>query len=143
MSDLNRMCIMGRMGQDPEKRFLPDGKPVVSFSVATSDKWKDSGGNSQEKTEWHNCVAYGKVADIIFDMGFKGQRVYVEGKKVTDSWDKDGVKQYKTLIKLDAFNGRYDALTFKDSAKANPAPAQRQASPSEPILDSDGEPLPF
>lgn len=141
MSDLNRVCIMGRMGQDPEKRFLPGGDSVVSFSVATSDKWTSKSGEKQERTEWHNCVAFGKLADIIFDMGFKGQRVYVEGKKVTESYDKDGVKQYKVQIKLDPFTGRYDALTFKQTAgEAISQGAKRAPVPS--VTDDSSE-IPF
>lgn len=127
MADLNRVCLLGRMGKDPEKRFFPSGDPIVSFSVATSEKWKDkTSGDQRERVEWHRCEATGRVAKFIEEYGFKGQRVYLEGKKVTESFDKDGQKVELVKIKIDDFNGRFDGLTYKDSETQQSAPAPRQ-----------------
>jgi single-strand DNA-binding protein len=105
--DLNKAQIIGRLGQDPETRFLPDGKAVANFSIATGEKWTDkSTGEVKEKTEWHRCVAFGKTAEIIAEYVRKGSQVYVEGKLQTRKWDdKEGVTRYSTEILLDNFGG--------------------------------------
>lgn len=102
---LNKATIIGYVGKDPEVRTTPGGTTVANFSVATSRKWKDRDGERQESTEWHNCVAWGKTAEVIGEYVGKGSKLYVEGRLETQSWeDKNhGDKRYKTQIVVDRF----------------------------------------
>lgn len=83
---LNRATLMGRMGGDPEVRFTPAGKAVASFSVATTESWKDAQGQKQERTDWHDVTAWGKTAEWIGENVHKGSLVYVEGRMQTEKW---------------------------------------------------------
>lgn len=98
MSSVNKVIIIGRLGKDPEIRYMPNGEAVANFSMATSETWKDKAGDKQEKTEWHNLVAYKKLADIIGQYVKKGSQLYIEGKLQTRKWEKDGVTRYTTEI---------------------------------------------
>ena len=98
MAGVNKVLLIGRLGKDPEVKSLPGGQQVANFSIATSEKFTDKSGVSQEKTEWHNIVLWGKLADLAGKYIKKGSQVYIEGKLTTRSWDKDGVKQYRTEI---------------------------------------------
>lgn len=99
MSGINKVIIVGRLGKDPETRYLNDGRAVTNFSVATSDEWKDKNtGEKKEKTEWHRIVVFGPLAATCGKYLSKGRQVYIEGKLQTRTWDKDGVKQYSTEI---------------------------------------------
>ena len=79
MSSLNKVILIGRLGKDPEVRYTQGGTPVASFSVATSEKWKDNSGNPQEKTEWHKIVIWSKLAEVAKRFLSKGSLVYLEG----------------------------------------------------------------
>jgi len=97
--NLNRAQIIGNLTRDPETRTTPSGQNVANFSVATSFVWKDQQGQKQEKTEYHNIVAWGKLADIVQQYLGKGRKVYVEGRLQTRDWEgQDGVKRYRTEI---------------------------------------------
>lgn len=97
--DLNKVMIIGRVTQKPEKRTTQTGQAVASFSVASNRRWNDASGQAQEQVEFHNIVAWGKLADICENYLDKGRRVFVEGRLQTRSWDgKDGVKRYRTEI---------------------------------------------
>lgn len=101
MSGVNKAIILGRLGKDPEMRYLPDGTAIASFSVATSETWKDKGsGEKKEKTEWHNVIAFKKLAEICGQYLSKGKLVYIEGRIQTRSWDdkSSGSKRYSTEI---------------------------------------------
>lgn len=100
MSGINKVIIVGRLGQDPEIRNIPDGTSVVNFSVATSDEWTDKNtGGKKEKTEWHKIVAWGRLAEICAQYLSKGKQVYIEGRIQTEEWqDKEGIKRYTTKI---------------------------------------------
>jgi single-strand DNA-binding protein len=98
MSSINKVILIGRLGKDPEIRFMPNGEGVANFSIATSESWKDKAGEKQEKTEWHNCVAYRKLAEIIGEYLKKGSELYIEGKLTTEKYAKDGVTRYATKI---------------------------------------------
>lgn len=91
------VTLVGNVGRDPEIRSLPSGSPVANFSVATSRTWKKD-GERQEATEWHNVVAYGKLAEIVGQYVTRGQMVVISGRIETRSWEKDGEKKYKTEI---------------------------------------------
>lgn len=100
MAGVNKAIIVGNLGRDPEIRYTPSGVPVASFSVATSDEWKDKDtGAKQERTEWHRIVAWRGLAEVCGKYLRKGSQVYIEGKIQTRTWeDKDGVQRYTTEI---------------------------------------------
>ncbi len=97
---LNKVMLIGHLGNDPERRETASGQTVVNFTVATSESFKDSSGNIQERTEWHRIVAWGRLADICSQYLKKGRQVYIEGRLQTRSWDdsKSGEKKYTTEI---------------------------------------------
>ena len=96
---VNKVILVGRLGKDPETRFTPSGKAVTNFSMATSESWKDAGGERQERTEWHKIQMWGPLAETAAKLLSKGKLVYVEGRLQTRSWDdKDGSKRYTTEI---------------------------------------------
>ena len=100
--DLNKVMIIGRLTRDPEIRTTTGGTNVASFSLATNFGWNDASGNRQDKTEYHNCVAWRKLADIIGQYLKKGSKIYVEGRLETRSWeDQAGTKKYRTEIVVD------------------------------------------
>lgn len=98
MASLNRVQIIGNLGRDPESRYTTSGDPVVSFSIAATEKWNKD-GQAQERTEWFNVTCFGKRATVARDYLAKGRQVYVEGKLQTDDWtDKDGNKRKTTKV---------------------------------------------
>jgi single-strand DNA-binding protein len=99
MASVNKAIIVGNLGKDPEVKFLTNGDAVCSFSIATTDSWKDKAGQKQEKTEWHNIVMYRKLAEIAGEYLKKGSPVYVEGALQTRKWtNKEGQDKYTTEI---------------------------------------------
>jgi single-strand DNA-binding protein len=96
---LNKVMIIGSLGRDPELRYTPSGRPVASFSVATSRTWTSSEGERREETEWFNVVAWGNLAEICKTHLNKGQQVYVEGRLQTRGWEDDnGTRHYRTEL---------------------------------------------
>jgi single-strand DNA-binding protein len=96
---LNKVMIIGNLGRDPEMRYTPSGRPVTSFSVATSRTWTSSEGERREETEWFNVVAWGNLAEICKAHLSKNQQVYVEGRLQTRGWeDEDGKKHFRTEL---------------------------------------------
>lgn len=97
---VNRVILLGRLGKDPEVRYTQGGSAVTSFSIATSEVWKDKNtGEKQEKTDWHNIVAFSRLAEITGQYLKKGSQVYIEGKLQTRKWtDKNGIDRYSTEI---------------------------------------------
>jgi single-strand DNA-binding protein len=100
---LNKAMIYGNLTRDPEMKALPSGMQVCSFSVATNRTYNDRDGKRQEAVEYHNVTSFGKQAEVIAKYLTKGSPVYVEGRLQTNSWEKDGVKQYRTEIVVDKF----------------------------------------
>ena len=99
MASLNRVLLIGNLGQDPEMTYTPNGTAKASLSVATQEKWKDKDGQAKEKTEWHRVIAWGKLAEICGQYLTKGRQVYIEGRLQTRQWeDKDGNKRWTTEI---------------------------------------------
>jgi single-strand DNA-binding protein len=99
MSSLNKVMLIGHLGKDPEVRYTPDGAAVASFSLATSENWTDKNGTRQERTEWHNIVAWSKLADLSKRFLTKGRQVYIEGRIQSRDWnDRDGNKRRTTEI---------------------------------------------
>jgi single-strand DNA-binding protein len=99
MRGLNKVMVIGNVGRDPEMRYIPSGKPVTSFSVATSRSWTNSEGERREETEWFNVVAWGNLAEICKQHLRRGQQVYIEGRLQTRSWeDYEGKKRFRTEL---------------------------------------------
>jgi len=143
--DLNKVMLIGRLTRDPEIRTTPNGTNVASFSVATSFNWTNQQGQKQESTEFHNVVAWRKLAEIIGQYLKKGSQVYLEGRLQTRSWEgQDGKKNYRTEVVVDnmIMLGRPGAGASQPapaaSEDAQPAPAQ--STPDIQIEDSD---IPF
>ena len=100
---VNKVILVGRLGKDPETRYMTNGEAVTSATLATSETWRDKSGEKQEKTEWHNLVFYNrgsyKLAEIAGEYLKKGSQIYAEGKITTDKWqDKEGKDRYTTKI---------------------------------------------
>ena len=111
--DLNRASILGRLTRDPEVKTTPTGQNVASVGVATNRSWTDNNGVKQERVEYHNCVLWGKLAEIAGNYLGKGRRVFLEGRIETRDWTgQDGVKRYRTEIVI-------DNLIMLDSAQKN------------------------
>lgn len=148
MSGVNKVTIVGRLGQDPELRYTTSGQGVVRFTVATSDTWKDKNtGEKQERTEWHRIVVWGKLAELCNDYLKKGRQVYLEGKLQTRSWeDSSGVKKYTTEIV--GSNVVFLGST-SDSANQGASNFKKQDAPVEfidgnnDIPDADTDDIPF
>lgn len=97
---VNKVILVGNVGKDPEVKFLPSGSAVANLTLATSERFKDKGGEWQDRTEWHNLTAYQRTAEIIRDYVKKGSKLYIEGRIQTRSWDDQasGQKKYRTEI---------------------------------------------
>ena len=96
---INKVILIGNLGQDPETRYMPNGNAVTNISIATSEQWKDKQtGQPQERTEWHRVVFFNRLAEIAGEYLRKGSKVYVEGSLRTRKWEKDGEDRYTTEI---------------------------------------------
>jgi single-strand DNA-binding protein len=136
MASVNKAIILGNLGNDPEVRYMPNGDAACNFSVATTEKYKDKGGEQKEQTEWHRVSFFGKLAEVCGEYLKKGSAVYVEGRIQTRKWtDKEGVERYTTEIRGD----RMQMLGGRQSSEqpAKPAPA-KGGKPDE--MDDD---IPF
>ncbi|MGE3611634.1 MAG: single-stranded DNA-binding protein [Bacteriovoracaceae bacterium] len=126
---VNKVILLGRLGQDPELKYTPGGSPVCNFSMATTEAWTDKSGQKQEKTEWHRIVVWGKLAELCNQYLGKGRQAFVEGRLQTRAWDdKDGNKRYTTEILANTvqFIGGATASTNNnavDTSYAQAAPA--------------------
>ena len=99
MANLNKVTLIGRLGQDPEIRYTQSGSAVANATIATNDYWTDKQGEKQERTEWHSLVMWGRLADLAQSYLKKGSQVYVEGRIQTRDWEDDqGQKHYKTEV---------------------------------------------
>jgi len=124
---VNRCIFIGRVGRDPELRYTVDGTPVASFSLAVSESWKGKDGNKQERTEWVNCTAWRKLAEIIGQYVHKGSLVYVEGKMQSREYDgKDGTTKKVTEIVLNDMKMLGGKGEGGSSSSSRPAPQRSQ-----------------
>ena len=99
MANLNKVSLIGRLGQDPEIRYTQSGSAVANVTIATNEYWTDKQGGKQERTEWHSLVLWGKQADLAQSYLKKGSQIYIEGKLQTRDWeDQQGQKHYKTEV---------------------------------------------
>lgn len=140
--NLNKVIIYGNLTRDPELRTLPSGGQVASLSVATNRTYKDKGGVKQEQTEFHNVVAFGKQAELLGQYVKKGKALLIEGRLQTRSWDKDGVKQYRTEIIMEQFQFGVDGApsTQREVAPKVEAAPQGIEWPEDDINPED---IPF
>lgn len=149
---VNKVILLGNVGKDPEIRSTGGGTMVANFGLATSERYKDAQGNWQDRTEWHNIVAYARLAEIIRDYVKKGHKLFVEGRLTTRNWDdkETGKKVYRTEIvvnDISLLSGRDDGGSSQGgSGRASgsfdqrPAPARDEYSQSAEISDDD---IPF
>lgn len=124
---INKVILVGNLGQDPDVRFTPGGKAVANLTIATSESWKDQQGQMQEKTEWHRVVMFGKLAEIAGEYLKKGSQVYIEGKLQTRKWqDQQGQDKYTTEIVLDPFTGVMQMLGGRSGGQSEGGYQQNQ-----------------
>lgn len=155
MKGINKVILIGNLGQDPEIRYTSGGMAIATLSLATSESWRDKQtGEQKERTEWHRVVLVGKLAEVAGQYLKKGSQVYVEGKLQTRKWqDQSGQDRYTTEVQVDSFTGVLQMLGGKpqqgspQKAQSQP-PARPAATPSagqqsnEPPFDYDDD-LPF
>ncbi len=138
---VNKVILLGRLGQDPELKYTPSGSGVCNFSVATSESWTDKSGQKQEKTEWHRIVVWGKLAELCNQYLAKGRQVFVEGKLQTRSWDdKDGNKRYTTEINaatVQFIGGQAQAGAPAQTSSYNQESAAPSAQPTYENIATD------
>lgn len=133
MSSVNRVALLGRLGNDPELKYTPSGQAVCSFSLATGDSYTDKQGNKQESTEWHNIVVWGAQAEACAKYLAKGRQAYIEGKIKTDVWEKDGKKNYSTKIHA-------NSVVFIGDSRSNDNRSNQQRASQQA---NQGEEIPF
>ena len=140
MSGVNKVILIGNLGKDPEVKYLESKVPVANFTLATNSSWKDKDGSKKEHTEWHNIVLWRGLAELAEKYLLKGDKIYLEGKLRTRSWDdKDNVKRYTTEVigeNMTMLSGRREAGT--------PPPNAPESSPSSAAApDMPADDLPF
>ncbi len=123
---INKVILIGHLGQDPETRYMPSGGAVTNLRLATSESWKDKNtGDQQERTEWHNVAMFGRLAEIAAEYLRKGSQVYIEGRLRTRKWqDRDGNDRWTTEIvanEMQMLGGRPDSSAPARAASAAPA----------------------
>ena len=143
---LNKVMLIGNLGKDPELRFTSSGVPVATFTMATNESWKDQEGNLQERTEWHNIVAWRKLAEICGEWLKKGKKVYIEGRIQTRSYDdkNTGAKKYMTEIVADSMimlDGK-SAGAPQESSGASQESSGASSTP-DPAAGASNDDLPF
>lgn len=139
---VNKHILVGNLGKDPELKTTDKGN-VATFSVATTESWKDSAGNKQEQTTWHNVVVWGNLADIANKWLKKGHRVYLEGKVITKGYEREGKTVYRTDTVLSGSGAVLKLLTTPDQTQ--PAPQPKPQVPTAPTSTqvADDDDLPF
>jgi len=148
---VNKVILIGNLGKDPEVKVTPSGTPVAKFSLATNERYKDKAGQWQDRTEWHNLVAWQRTAEIIGEYVKKGSKIYVEGSLRTSSWDdkNTGEKKYRTEIVVNdlvLLSGRGDGESASRSASGGGNFDQRAPEPEPATAHSGGitdEDIPF
>jgi single-strand DNA-binding protein len=138
---VNKVILLGNVGKDPEVRSTGTGTMVANFTLATSDRFQDQQGNWQDRTEWHNLVAFKRTAEIVRDYVKKGSKLYIEGKIQTRSWDdkETGAKRYRTEIivnDLSLLSGRDDSSGGGGYSRSSSA----SSSPSSSASNMDQRP---
>ncbi|EGQ7778761.1 TPA: single-stranded DNA-binding protein [Vibrio parahaemolyticus] len=125
---INKVILVGNLGNDPEIRYMPNGGAVANITIATSDSWRDKAtGEQREKTEWHRVVLFGKLAEVAGEYLRKGSQVYVEGQLQTRKWqDQSGQDRYSTEVVVQGFNGVMQMLGGRAQGGAPAMGGQQQ-----------------
>ena len=154
---VNKVTLIGNLGNDPEVRYGASGNAVANVSLATTESWRDKdSGEQQEKTEWHRVVFFGKLAEIVGEYLKKGRQVYVEGRLQTNKWqDKEGNDRYTTQIvanEMQMLGSKDNNLNNQDFSSSNPAASaeekkqpeeKKQSASIESPMDNFDEDIPF
>ena len=142
---VNKVILVGNVGNEPECRTMPNGNSVANISVATSESWKDKNtSEQQERTDWHRVVFFNRLAEIVEQYVKKGSKLYIEGRLQTRSWEQDGIKRYTTEIVANEMQmldsrGSTNQEGFGDQATATQTP--QQAAPAN--FDNFDDDIPF
>ena len=141
---VNKVTLIGNLGNDPEMKALPSGNQVANLSIATTDSWRDkNSGEMQERTEWHRVVCFDRLAEICGQYLRKGSRIYIEGSLRTRSWEQDGQKRYTTEIvgrEMMMLDGRTDTdMTSQASVQSRP---QNESAPQQAVTPPVSQPMP-
>ena len=150
MAVVNKVILVGRLGKDPDTKYMPSGDAVTNFSIATSENWKDKqSGEKKEKTEWHNIDAFRRLGEICGEYLRKGSQVYIEGKLQTRKWqDKNGNDRYTTEIvanemqMLGSRSGGGDSYAPAQNQQAS-QPASKPAPAAAVVEDGFDDDIPF
>ncbi len=148
---VNKVILVGRLGKDPETRYMTNGEAVTNATLATSENWKDKSGEKQERTEWHNLVFYRRLAEIAGEYLKKGAQIYVEGKLQTRKWqDKEGKDRYTTEIivnemqMLGSKSGGAGSFEVVDRPSSGAASAPPKSAPAgKGNFDNFDDDIPF
>jgi single-strand DNA-binding protein len=150
---VNKVILIGRLGKDPEIRYMTSGEAVTNCTLATSENWKDKNGEKQEKTEWHNLVFYRRLAEIAGEYLKKGSQIYVEGKLQTRKWqDKEGKDRYTTEIVVNEMTmlgsrssgaGSFEVVENKPAAAGSATAPAKSAPAAKGSFDNFDDDIPF
>lgn len=150
---VNKVILIGRLGKDPETRYMTSGEAVTNATLATSENWKDKSGEKQEKTEWHNLVFYRRLAEIAGEYLKKGSQIYVEGKLQTRKWQtKEGQDRYTTEIVVNEMtmlggkssgSGSFEVVENKPAAASGGAAPAKAAPAAKGSFDNFDDDIPF
>ncbi len=144
MFSLNRAQIVGNATRDPEMRYTPNGQAVCSFGVATNRRWRDKDGNNQEQAEFHNIVAWGKLAELMSQLVHKGTKIYLEGRLQTRQWEgQDGNQRNRTEIVMEdfiVFTPKGAAPTDVDTVPGPEEFPGREKKEEKPLKDTQDKP---
>ena len=144
---VNKVILVGNLGNEPETKYMPSGSAVTNISVATNESWKDKEtGERVDRTEWHRVAMFNRLAEIAGEYLHKGSQVYIEGRIRTRKWqDKEGQDRYTTEIiadQMQMLGGRGQASDMPDNFEKGPAPAARQSAAPRPEPEFDDD-IPF
>ena len=152
---VNKVILIGRLGKDPETRYMTSGEAVTNATLATSENWKDKSGEKQEKTEWHNLVFYRRLAEIAGEYLKKGSQIYVEGKLQTRKWQtKEGQDRYTTEIIVNEMTmlgskssgGSFEVVENRPTASSSSSggqPAKAASAAAKSSFDNFDDDIPF
>ena len=147
---INKVILVGNLGQDPDTRYMPNGNPVTNITVATTKNWKDrETGENRDRTEWHRVVFFNRLAEIVNEYLRKGSKVYLEGELRTRQWERDGQKHYTTEIVANEMQmldsrGGMSSDTSAPSGGPSGGPSRRSQDELEPPPEDDfDDDIPF
>jgi len=150
---VNKVILVGRLGKDPETRYMTNGEAVTNVTLATSENWKDKSGEKQERTEWHTLVFYRRLAEIAGEYLKKGAQIYVEGKLQTRKWqDKEGKDRYTTEIIVNEMQmlgsksggaGSFEVVERSAPSSGSSSAAPKAAPAAKGNFDNFDDDIPF